>query len=97
MPKYLGLVLVVLGLFLVVKTVASMWLLFLLAALVLAVATTIGAIGRWGFGLALVCGLVAVPGLLFRTLFAGAALAVRLLPLILVIYGLYLLARLFRR
>ena len=75
----------------------SGWLLFVLVAGVLAVGAATGVVGKWGYGLALLFGLLAVPVLMAKTVFFGLAMLVKLLPFLLVAYGIYVLLRAFGR
>lgn len=95
--KILGLVVVALGALLVFRMALSGWVVFVLVAGVLAVSATTGLIGRWGYGLALVFGLLAVPFLMAGTVIFGLRMLVRLLPFLLVAYGIYALLKAFRR
>lgn len=104
MNKSLGLILVALGALFFLKLFAAGWFLFLIVAAGLAFGASTGAIGKWGYAAAAVVGLMSVPALLFSTFFAtlklaGVAMAmtIKLLPLLLVAYGLYVLLRAFSR
>lgn len=95
--KILGLVVVALGALLVFRMALSGWLLFVLVAGVLAVGAATGVVGKWGYGLALLFGLLAVPVLMAKTVFFGLAMLIKLLPFLLVAYGIYVLLRAFGR
>lgn len=104
MNKTLGLVLVALGALFILKLFAAGWFLFLIIAGGLALGASTGAIGKWGYALAALFGLMAVPALLFSTVFAtlklaGVAMAmtIKLLPLLLLAYGAYVLLRAFTK
>jgi hypothetical protein len=88
--KFLALVVVALGAILVIKTLTAVWLLCLLLALALGVGTASGAVGRWGYTAAVILALLAIPGFLFKTLFASLILVLKLGPILLVLFGLYL-------
>lgn len=89
MQKALAVVLVLLGGYLVFKTVLLSWMLFLLIAIVIALLTSSGTFGKWGYGVALLFALLAIPGLFFGSL----RILLRFLPILLVFFGLYMLIR----
>ncbi len=104
MNKTLGLIIVALGALFLLKLFASGWFLFLIIAAALAFGASTKAIGKWGYAAATVFGLMAVPALLFSTMFAtlrlaGAAIGmtVKLLPFLLVAYGAYVLLKAFSK
>jgi hypothetical protein len=94
--KFLGALFVLLGIFLVFKAVLGGAFLFLLLAAGLAVGAATRAIGRWAYALAGLFVLLALPGLLFRSVFFGVAMLVKLAPVLLVLYGVYLLLKAFK-
>ncbi|HYF95837.1 MAG TPA: hypothetical protein VD969_26770 [Symbiobacteriaceae bacterium] len=103
MNKVIALVLVVLGGVLMLKTLSSTWLLLLLLAAAFAWGASTGSIGRWGYSVAVVCVLLAIPGFILRTILGGITLAfgmavglLKLLPVLLVLVGIYLLFRAFK-
>ncbi len=85
--------LVLLGAVLLIKWVAATWFILLIVAALFALGAGSGMIGRWGYGIAALCVLVAVPGLAFNFLFKSVALALRLLkmaPFLLIVIGIYM-------
>jgi hypothetical protein len=101
--KVLALILVVLGGLLLLKTFAAMWFLLFVLAAAFAVGAATGSIGKWGYTVAVLCAVFALPGLLIRTIFRGIAMAVgltfgvlKLFPILLVIIGIYLLFKSFK-
>jgi hypothetical protein len=90
--KFLGLLLLVLGVWFLLKAVLVGAYLMLILAAGLAVAAAIGAVGKWAYGLAALFALVALPGLVSRTLFFGIAMLFKAGPVVLVLLGIYLLA-----
>jgi hypothetical protein len=96
LQKLAAAVLVVLGLVLLLKSLAATWLLLLIVAAALALATASGVIGKWGYTAAGLCVLVAIPGFLIRAMFEGLTFALRLVkmaPIILVVIGIWWLVK----
>jgi hypothetical protein len=88
----MGVLLLILGIWLLFKAVLVGSYLMLVVAAGLAVAAAIGAVGRWAYGVAALLALVAMPGLLSRGLFFGIAMLLRAGPVVLVLLGIGLLA-----
>lgn len=95
MSKVLGLVLVALGALMVFKMMLSGWFLFLLVAAGLAFGASSGIIGKWGYAGAVIFGLLALPALMFKTVFTALAVMIKLLPFLLMAYGAYVLLKAF--
>lgn len=99
MQKVIALIIIVLGGVLLLKFVAATWVLLLVLAAAFAWGAASKAIGKWGYMAAMVCGALALPGFLLRTVLRGIAIAfsmLKLFPILLVILGIYLLFRSFR-
>lgn len=96
MSKVWGILLIVVGGFFMLKVMASFAFLFLLIAAGLAVGAAAGAIGKWGFTAAGIFALLALPMFALKTVFIGLAMVFRLAPILLVIFGIYVLAKAFR-
>jgi len=94
--KVIGLLVIVLGTYLIFKVMFSAGILFLLIAAALAVGAATGLAGRWAYGLAAVFGLVAVPALAFRTIAFSFAILFKLAPFLLVAYGIYIVLKAFK-
>lgn len=92
MNKVIGVLVLILGIWLLLKAVLVGSYLLLLMAAGLAIAAAIGAVGRWAYGVAALLALVAMPGLLSRSLFFGIAMLFRAGPVVLVLLGIGLLA-----
>jgi len=98
--KVVALIVVLLGGVLLLKTLAATWLLLLLLAAAFAWGASSRAIGRWGYSAAVLCLLMAIPGFLLRTVLRGIAMAfgmLKLFPLLIVILGVYLLFKSFKK
>ncbi|HYG57532.1 MAG TPA: hypothetical protein VD902_05640 [Symbiobacteriaceae bacterium] len=96
MNRTIALILVVLGAILLLKFMASAATILLLLALVLAIATGVGAVGRWGYGVAVLCALMALPGLVISGIFKGLAflgILLKFFPILILIIGAYMLVR----
>lgn len=91
--QLLGLLFLLLGGLFLFRMLVSGWVLFLLLAAGLALGVAVGAMGRWAYGVAALLLLLALPGLFFKTLFVGLALIAQLAPLLLLLFGIYLLAK----
>jgi hypothetical protein len=89
MAKLVGLMLVVLGVLFSIRSVSGNWILLLLGAGALVYGAASGVIGRWGYVGGGLLALLVAPVLLFKSL----ALLLKLLPYLLVLYGIYLLLR----
>ncbi|HEY3367715.1 MAG TPA: hypothetical protein VGK74_21870 [Symbiobacteriaceae bacterium] len=97
MGKFLGIIIIALGGLFLLKAVHSIAFLFLLVAAGLAIGAAAGVIGRWGYSTAVVFALLSIPMLFVaKTLLFGMALIFRLAPLLLVGFGIYVLAKAFR-
>lgn len=90
--RYLGAAFLLFAALLLFKSVSILFILIGIGVAI-AIATAMGAMGRWGYGLAALFGLMAVPFLLFQTLFWGIAIIMKLAPLLLLLFGVYLLAK----
>lgn len=86
MNRALPIFLIVLGGFLLFKTVFA-WSLFLVLALAFGLAAGMGAVGRWGYAVAVIFGLLAIPGLLFSAIFKTIWLLIKFFPVILILLG----------
>jgi hypothetical protein len=94
--KLVAAVLVVLGLVLLLKSLAATWFVLLVVAAALALGAATKVIGKWGFAAAGLCIMVAVPGFVLSFAFRGLSLALRLVkmaPFVLVVVGLYMLVK----
>lgn len=89
MIRYVGVGIVIIGALFLAKTMLYSWMLLLLLALAFAIAAAAGTVGRWGYAAAVVCALLVVPG----ALFSGFRMLLRMAPLLLVLFGLYMLIR----
>jgi hypothetical protein len=91
MSRIVGIVLVVVGVLLATSFIIhSSWLLIGLA-LVFGIGANAGWIGRWGMGLAGLLAVLGLVGLVFGAVAGIFVLAIRLAPLLLVIYGISVL------
>jgi hypothetical protein len=89
-----------LGILLVTKLLTTTWVLLLVAAALAALAAGSGWIGRWGYAVAAVCVLLAVPTMAFGFLRSSVNIALRMFkmaPFLLVILGLYMLYKTAKR
>lgn len=92
MKQFLGILFLILGGLFLFKILTQGWVLFLLLALCLAAASATGATGRWGYSAAALLLLLGLPGLFIQSLAVLLALAARLAPALLILFGIYLLA-----
>ena len=95
--KLLAIAVVLIGLVVAFRLFVSGAALFLLIAAVLAIAAGMGAIGRTGYLLAAIFLLLGVAGSAMRFAVGAFAMLFRMAPLLLVLVGLYLLARAIRK
>lgn len=94
--KILGILVVVLGLVLLTKLFVSGTFLFLIIAGVLALAAGTGAMGRTGYVLAGIFVVLAFAGFAVRGVFVAIAMLFKLAPLLLVLVGIYMVAKAIR-
>lgn len=100
MNKLLGFVLVLLGAFWFFRVVFSPLVLLLVLAGAFAWGAATGAVGRWGWGAAALCALLAVPTLIFGAVAMSVGIALRIIkmaPLLLVLVGIFMLMRAFSK
>lgn len=95
--KLLGVLVVVLGLVLLTKLFVSGAVLFLIIAGVLAVAAATGSMGRIGYVLAGIFLLLAFSGFAVRGVFLAIGMLFRMAPLLLVLVGIYMVAKAIRK
>lgn len=95
--KVLGALVLLLGLILVFRLFISGTVLFLIIAAVLALAAGTGSIGRTGYVLSGIFVVLAFAGFAARGAIMAIAMLFKLAPLLLVLVGIYLLARAIRR
>lgn len=96
MNKLFSILLVIVGLYLAFTVLLTGWKLLFLVAALLALGSLTGAIGRWGYGLAGLLALIAIPSLMFSAVATAMALLIKLAPLLLVVFGIYALVKAFR-
>lgn len=101
MQKVVALIVVLIGAVLMVRTLAATWLLLLVLAAAFAWGASTRAIGKWGYMAALACALLALPGFIMRTVLASLGFALVLVKFfgipLLILLGIYLLVRSFKR
>lgn|GEM_PF-3892302 len=92
MKQFMGVLFLILGGLFLFKILTQGWVLFLLLALCLAAAAATGAISRWGYTAAALLVLLGLPGLFIKSLAILLSLAAKFAPVLLIIFGIYLLA-----
>lgn len=97
MQRVAAFVILLLGLMLLFRAMLAGWLLFLVLAAALGFGASTGAIGRWGYTAAVIFALLAIPSLLLRTVGLVILLVGKLLPVLLVLIGLYYLVKAFNK
>ncbi len=91
--KVMAIALAVLGVLLALKVFAASWALFLLLGLVLGVGAATGVIDRWGYVAAVIFLLLAMPSMAMRTALIGIRTFLRLVPLLLMLLGIYVVLK----
>lgn len=94
--RLLGIVVVLLGLALLTRLFVSGAMLFVLIAAVLGIAAATGALGRAGYVLAGIFLLLGFAGFAVRSVFIAIGLLFKLAPVILVLVGIYMIAKAIR-
>lgn len=95
--KIIGIVVVLLGLLFAFRLFISSTMLFLIIAAVLAVAAGTGSIGRTGYVLAGIFLILGLMGSTLRLALGAVAMLFKLAPLILVLVGIYMVAKAIRK
>ncbi|MFZ5814036.1 MAG: hypothetical protein ACOY93_01860 [Bacillota bacterium] len=97
MNKILGIMVVILGMILLTRLFVSGTVLFLIVAAVLALAAGTGQMGRTGYVLAGIFLVLALASSAFRFALGAFGMLFRLAPILLVLGGIYMIAKAIRR
>lgn len=93
--KILGVIAVLVGVLLTFKIAMKGTFGLLLIAIILAVLAANRQIGRWGYAVALLLGMVGLSGALVRSIFFSLALLFKLAPLLIILVGVIVLLKAF--